>query len=120
MRVILILLFLDYLRFGISFRIITRKATKYDNFIKSFAAQFHSYLIREDLTLLDLENNSVNLRSTIESANDGKTCVILGTYAADFNAIEYAQRLVHYIPTMREKGIKNYFFILNCGILLSS
>jgi hypothetical protein len=37
------------------------------------------------------------------SSKDGKAClVVFGTYAADFNAIEYAQRLRHYLPLLRQ------------------
>ena len=45
----------------------------------------------------------------------GNTLVILGTYAADFNAIEYGQRLRYYIPKLKEKGISNYVMILNAS-----
>jgi len=41
------------------------------------------------------------------------TMVVLGTYAADFNAIEYAQRLRFYLPELKEKGIKKVAFVLN-------
>ena len=42
-----------------------------------------------------------------------KQCVIFGTYAADFNAIEYAQRARHYLPKMRAKGVDGVSLILN-------
>jgi hypothetical protein len=42
-----------------------------------------------------------------------KTLVVYGTYAADFNAIEYAQRIRHYQPQLKEKGIQKQFLILN-------
>jgi hypothetical protein len=42
--------------------------------------------------------------------------VIFGTYAADFNAIEYAQRLRYYWPQLKEKcGISKCALILNCS-----
>merc|ERR1711871_111339 len=41
---------------------------------------------------------------------------VLGTYAADFNAIEYAQRLIHYWPSLKSSGIKSGTFILNAEI----
>lgn len=43
----------------------------------------------------------------------GDTCLILGTYAADFNAIEYAQRLKYYLPELSEKGVSNFCFVVN-------
>ncbi|KAH8083458.1 AhpC/TSA antioxidant enzyme [Aureococcus anophagefferens] len=45
-------------------------------------------------------------------AGDKKTCVVLGTYAADFNAIEYCQRLQHYAPKLRERGYDDFKIIL--------
>eukprot|EP00980_Cylindrotheca_fusiformis_P024386 scaffold11809_cov128-Cylindrotheca_fusiformis.AAC.25 len=45
---------------------------------------------------------------------DGKTLFIFGTYAADFNAIEYAQRLRHYLPKLEECGVSKVGLVLNC------
>lgn len=46
---------------------------------------------------------------------EGKSMVVFGTYAADFNAIEYGQRLRYYWPILKEeKGLKKCAFILNC------
>lgn len=42
-----------------------------------------------------------------------KSLVVFGTYAADFNAIEYGQRLRYYWPKLKEKGV------VKCGLLLS-
>lgn len=39
---------------------------------------------------------------------------MLGTYAADFNAIEYAQRLRYYLPSLQERGVDRIGFVLNC------
>ena len=36
-----------------------------------------------------------------------------GTYAADVNAIEYGQRLRHYAPTLKERGVESLHLILN-------
>jgi len=46
---------------------------------------------------------------------DSKTLLVLGTYAADFNAIEYAQRLRHYLPQLKEKGIDSFKMVLNAS-----
>lgn len=46
-------------------------------------------------------------------AGDKKTVVVLGTYAADFNAIEYCQRLQHYAPKLRERGYDDFKIVLN-------
>ena len=44
---------------------------------------------------------------------DQKAAVIFGTYAADFNAIEYGQRLRHYAPKLKERGVESLHLILN-------
>ncbi len=58
-------------------------------------------------------NDQVNLSTYLQSAND-KSMVIFGTYAADFNAIEYVQRLRYYLPQLQAKGIDKIGLILNC------
>lgn len=45
---------------------------------------------------------------------DGKTLFIFGTYAADFNTIEYLQRLRYYIPRLKESGVTKFGVVLNC------
>lgn len=40
--------------------------------------------------------------------------LVLATYAADFNAIEYAQRLRYYIPELQKRGISKIGLVLNC------
>jgi hypothetical protein len=58
--------------------------------------------------------NEVDLGSYLSSAP--KCMLILGTYAADFNAIEYAQRLRYYLPRLREKcGIQKFGLVLNAN-----
>lgn len=45
----------------------------------------------------------------------GRSMVIFGTYAADFNAIEYGQRLRYYWPELKQsKNIKRCAFLLSC------
>ncbi|KAG7364382.1 AhpC/TSA antioxidant enzyme [Nitzschia inconspicua] len=47
--------------------------------------------------------------------SEDRTLFIFGTYAADFNALEYAQRLRYYLPILeRECGITKFGFLLNC------
>ena len=41
--------------------------------------------------------------------------VVYGTYAADFNNIEYAQRLNHYAEALRKEGVKDFHFIMNAS-----
>mmetsp|Transcript_8477 Transcript_8477/g.17672 ORF Transcript_8477/g.17672 Transcript_8477/m.17672 type:complete len:304 (+) Transcript_8477:80-991(+) len=56
---------------------------------------------------------SVALEDYLKS--DGKSLFVFGTYAADFNAIEYAQRLRYYLPILEEENrVKKFGLILNC------
>ena len=41
--------------------------------------------------------------------------VIFGTYAADFNNVEYAQRLNHYKSRLMESGVQNFHMIMNAS-----
>jgi hypothetical protein len=44
--------------------------------------------------------------------------IVFGTYAADFNAIEYGQRLRYYYPILQEtKNITKCAFLLNCNMV---
>ena len=58
-------------------------------------------------------NEQVELSSFLKSGDD-KSMLILGTYAADFNAIEYVQRLRFYLPQLQERGIRKIGLVLNC------
>lgn len=48
-------------------------------------------------------------------ATTTRSLVVFGTYAADFNAIEYCQRLRHYEPKLRERGVESMVLILNAS-----
>jgi hypothetical protein len=43
----------------------------------------------------------------------GSTVLVLGTYPADFNMIEYAQQLTHYAPKLREAGVERILCVVN-------
>ena len=49
------------------------------------------------------------------SAMKGETLLVFGTYAADFNMIEYAQRLRYYLPQLKEKGLTNFVLVANAS-----
>lgn len=49
-----------------------------------------------------------------DKAGSGYNMLVVGTYAADFNAIEYAQRLRYYLPKLQEAGVGKVGFLLNC------
>jgi len=46
-------------------------------------------------------------------ANGGRIMVVLGTYPADFNMIEYGQRLRHHLPELKAKGIGRFLVVVN-------
>ena len=54
----------------------------------------------------------VDLGAALESST-GKTMLVLGTFAADFNMIEYAQRVTHYLPQLRANGVDRVLCIVN-------
>lgn len=61
----------------------------------------------------------VDLADFLTNGNDNNsndnTMLVFGTYAADFNAIEYAQRLRYYAPLLREQGlVQKIGLVLNC------
>jgi hypothetical protein len=56
---------------------------------------------------------SVDLEQYLKNP-EGKSLFIFGTYAADFNAIEYVQRLRHYLPKLKECGVSKVGLVLNC------
>jgi len=61
---------------------------------------------------------TVDLGSYLSEASWGPSrynMVVLGTYAADFNAIEYAQRLRYYLPALRARGVGRIGLVLNAG-----
>ena len=60
--------------------------------------------------------DEIDLGEFLSTSSPGgdKSMVILGTYAADFNAIEYGQRLRYYLPELKKRGIAKVGFVLNC------
>lgn len=61
-------------------------------------------------------SEDVNLSEFVStpSSKGEKTMLVLATYAADFNAIEYAQRLRYYTPELQKRGISKIGLVLNC------
>ncbi|KAL3800377.1 hypothetical protein HJC23_003673 [Cyclotella cryptica] len=55
-----------------------------------------------------------NFLQTTKNGDKGKTMLVMGTYAADFNAIEYAQRLRYYLPELQKRGVGKIGLVLNC------
>ena len=47
------------------------------------------------------------------ATSTAKTMLVLGTHAADFNAVEYCQRLRFFLPRLQEKGIERFIMVIN-------
>lgn len=47
------------------------------------------------------------------SSGPGVGVAVLGTYPADFNMIEYGQRLRHYLPALKAKGVSRVLCVIN-------
>ena len=56
---------------------------------------------------------SVHLGDALAATTDSKTLLCFGTHAADFNAIEYLQKLRFYIPRLRDAGVSRVACVLN-------
>lgn len=56
----------------------------------------------------------LDLGKAMADSSTPELCV-LGTYAADFNAIEYAQKLKHYWPALQQKGLARCLLVLNAS-----
>jgi len=54
----------------------------------------------------------VELSAFLKSSDD-KAMLVFATYAVDFNAIEYVQRLRYYLPSLQEKGISKIGLVVN-------
>ena len=85
------------------------------------AAIASAFLIASTSAYAPLSNVKVqNVRSEGttdigEWLSNGKSLFVFGTYAADFNAIEYGQRLRYYWPKLQqEKGFDKCVFLLSC------
>jgi hypothetical protein len=64
----------------------------------------HAYAPLVGVTALSVKTSKdVDLSTYLSSSK--KTMLVLGTYAADFNAIEYAQRLRYYMPDLQKRGV---------------
>ena len=73
-----------------------------------------AYAPLKNVYVSSVAGKSVDLGDFLSSAPTGKSLLVLGTYAADFNAIEYAQRLRYYIRLLQQNGVTSFGFVLNC------
>jgi len=58
------------------------------------------------------DGRAVDLGAAL-APRSGKTLVVFGSHAADFNTIEYAQRASHFWPQMRKRGINRCVMVVN-------
>jgi hypothetical protein len=58
---------------------------------------------------------STEASSSSSSVNQKRTLLIFGTYAADFNMIEYGQRIRYYYPILQ----KSPYNITRCGMIIN-
>ena len=56
---------------------------------------------------------SVHLGDALAATTDSKTLLCFGTHAADFNAIEYLQKIRFYLPRLRDAGVSRVACVLN-------
>ena len=60
------------------------------------------------------DGQSVDLGEALSSTKAGsKTMLVLGTHPADFNTIEYAQRVRAFLPELKAKGIERILMVIN-------
>ena len=88
---------------------------------ENFLTLVNAYAPLSGVTATSVKSGeSVNLSTFLttpypsDANTDKRTLLILGTYAADFNAIEYAQRLRYYMPYLKTKGVSKFGLVLNC------
>lgn len=58
------------------------------------------------------DGEQVDLGAALSSTT-GKTMLVLGTHAADFNMVEYAQRVRAFWPLLQEKGVTRCLMVVN-------
>ena len=73
----------------------------------------YSPLIGKSVIKVSADNNpTIDLGKYINNLN-GDTMLVLGTYAADFNTIEYCQKIKYYQNQLKDKNIKNILLLVN-------
>ena len=79
------------------------------------AASVNAGAALSGLSVIDVATGeALSLKEDILS-RAGPTALVLGTYAADFNAIEYGQRVSYYLPALKAKGVEKVIFLLNAS-----
>jgi len=69
----------------------------------------------KDISLTPLNGGGQTTLDEYLDNTKGRSLFIFGTYAADFNAIEYVQRLRYYLPILKsECNVSKFGIVLNC------
>ena len=57
---------------------------------------------------------TVDLGTALSSTPPGtKSLIVLGTHAADFNMVEYCQRVRFFLPQLQSKGVDRFILVVN-------
>lgn len=60
------------------------------------------------------DGKPIDLGEALSSTDaNSKTMLVLATHPADFNTVEYGQRVRHYLPQLKEKGIERFMMVVN-------
>jgi hypothetical protein len=59
------------------------------------------------------DGESIDLGKALSATKSGKTMLVLGTHTADFNMIEYGQRVRAALPELKERGIDRFIMVMN-------
>ena len=62
------------------------------------------------------DGEDVNLGQALGSTTE-KTLLCFGTHAADFNTVEYMQRLRFFLPKLQAKGISRVLMVVNGDVM---
>jgi hypothetical protein len=77
-------------------------------------SRVNGYAPLQGVQVKSLTGSTVDIGKWMQDGSS-KSMLVFGTYAADFNNIEYAQRLRYYWPKLnQEKGIQKCAFLMNC------
>ena len=65
------------------------------------------------ISLASRDGQTVSLADALTSTEHEKTMLVFGTHAADFNTVEYLQRVKFYLPRLRDKGVGRQIVVVN-------
>ena len=59
------------------------------------------------------DGEAIDLGAALAATSTGRSMLVLGTHAADFNMVEYAQKVRHFLPALRAKGVDRVMMVVN-------